>query len=187
MTVVTEDPTVLYVLLGFAAVVAFLYFTFSKRVVHLAGVPAAIGLAAVIFLVDYLIETDREQVERKVQELADAVDRADYDKLADLISPRFYTPVFTSKQNLVEQARRLLDPQARRKTHFWQFDTRQGSGGKTWIVEGNVSASGQYGGYDVQGWFGRIEFTFLKDPDGQWRVAKFTVTDSQGTEVNVRR
>jgi ketosteroid isomerase-like protein len=50
-----------------------------------------------------------------------------------------------------------------------------------------VSASGQYGGYNVEGWFGRIEFTFLKDADGQWRIARFVVVDSQGGEVSLRR
>lgn len=187
MGFLTEDPTWVYVLLLVGLGVAVIFFLRSQRVIHLAAIPILLLLAALVWLIDYAIETDREQVERKVQELADAVDAADYAKLEGLISDRFYTPLFTSKRNLIEQAKRYLEPGAKRQTSIWQVETRWGTSGKTIILDGNVAASGQYGNYNVEGWFGRIEFTFMQDADGQWRIAKFVVTDSQGSEVSLRR
>lgn len=187
MTILTEDPTWIYLLLIAAGAVSGIAFFSTQRVVYLLGVPAVLVLGGLVWLVDYLVETDREQVERKVQELAEAVNAADFAKIESLISPRFYTPMFTSKQHLLDNAKRYLDPQASRRTSFWQLDTRSISSGKSLVVDGNVSASGQYGGYHVEGWFGRIELTFLKDEDGQWRIARFTVVDSQGGEVSLRR
>jgi len=186
MTILTEDPTWIYLLLLGAGIVAAVAFFSTQRVLYLLAVPGVLVLAGLVWLVDFLIETDREQVERKVQELAEAVNHADFAKIESLISSRFYTPMFTSKQNLLDNARRYLDPQASRRTSFWQLDTRSVAG-KSLVVDGNVSASGQYGGYNVEGWFGRIEFTFLKDADGQWRIARFVVVDSQGGEVSLRR
>jgi len=187
MSFITENPLWAYVLLAAAGVVFVSAFVVTKRVVYLAAVPVVLVLGLGFWLIDYAIETDREQVERKTRELAAAVEAGDLNKLDALISKRFYHPMFASKQALLDRARGVLQPGQQRTCQLWQFETSAGGSGKTMILTGNASASGQYGSFNVPGFLGKVEFTFLKDDDGQWRLGKFLVTDTQGNDVAIPR
>lgn len=187
MTLFTEFPLWAYVILSVVALISVAAFFVTKRVIYLGGVLLLLLLGFGFWLVDYAVETDREQVERKTKELAKAVEQGDLVKLDALISSKFYDTNFTSKKALLDQARPILQPNQERKAQLWQFDTKAGSSGKSMILTGNASASGQYGAFNVQGFFGKVELTYLKDEDGQWRLSKFFVTDSQGNPINVPR
>jgi hypothetical protein len=187
MTLFTENPLWAYVILGVLGVIFLCTFFVNKRVLYLALVPLMLVLGLGFWLIDYAIETDREQVERKTTELARAVELGDMAKLDDLISKKFYHPAFANKETLLAQARVVLQPNQERTAKLWQFETKAGTSGKSMILTGNASANGQYGSINVPGFIGKVEMTYLKDDDGQWRLVKFYVTDSQGNEVNVRR
>jgi hypothetical protein len=187
MTLFTENPLWAYVGLSILAVIFISAFFVTKRVIYLGALPILLVIGLGFWLIDYAIETDREQVERKTKELAAAVQSGDINKIDSLISAKFYRPDLTSKAMLMSSARAVLLPNQQRTAQLWQFEVKPGSSGKSITLTCNASATGQYGSFNVPSFLGMAELTYLKDDDGQWRLGKFRVTDTHGAEIAVPR
>jgi hypothetical protein len=184
----TESPTWAYFLLGAAAVVCTFRYIVTRQGKYLWGLPAAALLAAGFWLIDYLVETDREQVERKTQELAHAAEIGDLTRLMDLFSADFSSGAFPSREVLLAEARKYVPPMQSRSIEFWNPDIRFSSNKLTITCRCNAKAAGRFGPWTQNPpHLGVLELTFRKDSDGQWRIRQFRVFDTGGSEVNLPR
>jgi hypothetical protein len=85
----SEDPTYVYVALGAVALVCGVVWYERRRPGLLLGVLAAAALAGGVFLAERLIVTDREQILRALDEIADAVEREDIDAVGTYLDDNF--------------------------------------------------------------------------------------------------
>jgi hypothetical protein len=95
-----EGRLIVYVALVLAGL-AFLMLWWSTRkrgLLVAAGVMAV--LIGVYFLLDRAVETDREQIHRKVEEMAAAITDNDLDRAFEVLSDQFHTPRGTDKDGL---------------------------------------------------------------------------------------
>jgi hypothetical protein len=168
-----EGRFVVYVILGGLALLALLLYNRDRkwRWIVAAGVFAA--LMGGYFLLDSLVETGREQVRRKLTEMAAAVGHRDVDRLMSHVSDEFHLGK-RDKAGFREYA------DDRRRQNFieevvvWDFVEPADWSGKRVTVTMMAKAKGsrlpEYQG-------GRVDAEFVHDPDGQWRLAGFTVFD----------
>jgi ketosteroid isomerase-like protein len=176
-----EGRMAVYVSLAAVAIVLLAAWRLNRRGRWLIGVGAVAVLAGLYFLLDRLVETDREQVVRKVQEMAAGVRTRNADAIFTHISERF-------NRGGVDRAqfRAAVDGILRSRVvdevEVWDFqfpdDFRrevrvpgQTAPGEAILVSFTAKAKG---GVAV-GEFGRCDATFVRDPDGQWRLFSFQV------------
>lgn len=182
----TEDPTWAYILCGAAAVIAGFAFAYNRRVLYLGGVVAAVVLAGLFALLDFAVETDREQAVRKSLELAAAAEKGDFDQLASLFSDRFHSDELATKEILLRRARIYLPSGKRRTVRFWVSETYQSRDRRIVRTRCDVKAEGDFGPLgEVPFFTGRIDLTFVKDSDGQWRISGFRVARRDGSTVRI--
>jgi len=93
-----EGRTSVYVVLVALAVFLLLVWWQTRKRWCLVGVLVVAGLAGLYVLLDKTVETDREQLVRKVQELAAAVNARDFRGLFKNISDNFRSPLGKDKQ-----------------------------------------------------------------------------------------
>jgi hypothetical protein len=179
-----EGRVSVYVALAAAGVVLLLAWWNSRRRHWLFGLGAVVVLAGLYFLLDRLVETDREQIERKVEEMAAAVRARNTAAIMAHVSDQLHRGGRDKAAfgQSVERAIRLVDA-----VIVWEFvfpdDFRRPSG---------VSAGGQARtpevarvGFRAKPLGGQIrdnpgfncEAQFVRDPDGQWRLLDFQVFD----------
>lgn len=92
MTWISEDPWPIAGALLVAAVVGLLMARFTTQGKFLVWGLAAIGLAAVLLLVERFWVTDRERIEATLHGIADAAKRSDYTALEGFLAPEFGQP-----------------------------------------------------------------------------------------------
>ncbi|REJ67489.1 MAG: hypothetical protein DWQ31_11170 [Planctomycetota bacterium] len=95
-----EDPTALILLVVFVQLILLVVFFRTGRVVMLGWIGALLVLLGLVFLVDYLVVTDREAVALVLDEMVAAAEANDDARLLATISPR--------ADGLDEDARGLL-------------------------------------------------------------------------------
>jgi len=184
----TETPLWAYFLLAVAALVLGFRFYVTREAKYLYSLPALLALAFGFWLIDYMVETDREQVERKTKELADFAEKGNVDRLLDLFSSRFTSTSFASREVLAAEARKYLVPRQDRRIQFWNVTVKSNANQQEISSRCSVQASGQFGPYrDDQPRLGVLDFTFTKDGDGQWRIRHMRVTDVTGAEITLPR
>jgi hypothetical protein len=85
-----------------AALIVFLLLVWwqTRKRWLLLGVAVAVAMIGLYALLDKTVETDREQIVRKVQEMAAAVNARDLDGLFENISDNFRSPQGKDKQQL---------------------------------------------------------------------------------------
>jgi hypothetical protein len=116
-----EGRAAVYVVL--AALAAFLFVVWWQRrkrwcLIAVAILAALIGLYA---LLDKVVETDREQIVRKVQEMAAAVNARNLDALFVHISDQFRSRGGKSKDELRSEIKGYLDSQFIEKVKVWDI------------------------------------------------------------------
>ena len=184
----TESPIWAYFLLVVVAVICVFRYVVTRQGKYLWGLPAAAALATGFWLVDYLVETDREQVARKTQELAQAAESGDVNRLIELFSRDFNSSIFPSREAVLAEARKYLPPGQSRSIEFWNPDIKFTVAKKTIICRCNAKAGGHFGSWEQNPpHLGVLELTYEKDSDGQWRIRHFRVFDTGGSEINLPR
>jgi hypothetical protein len=171
-------PAVYVLLLGGAAILGFLWTRDRKR--HwLVAAGVLVGLAGVYLLLDWLVETRREQIERKTGEMAAAVKNRDVDRIFQHISSRFRIGQATDKARFRQKVEDGLKRGLIDSVEVWELRWPQalppaGSGQPARVVfmakpKGSPVLTGaeQF----------RVEADFIQDPDGQWRMQGFQVFD----------
>jgi ketosteroid isomerase-like protein len=84
---IVEDPWPLIIACGLVAVAALVALKITQRGAFLVVTLSAVGLAALLWLLDTLVVTDVERVEDTVHALARAVGRSDADAVVALLTP----------------------------------------------------------------------------------------------------
>ncbi len=168
---VEGNPTLYLVLICAELVFLALWWqTRRRRYAVSAGMTAALILG--VFLLDRAVESDSEQMVRKVQEISDGVRRRDFQRTFSHVSDSFRRGGF-DKRHFREFAEQVS--QARNVTEFtaWGFEPGEVSREKRraeleffFKIRGNWSAGNEY-------FLART--VWVLDPDGQWRIQNFDV------------
>src|SRR5947207_3402305 len=88
-TWLTEDPSPVYLILGLVALGLFVAYRVRRQRKFLYGVVGVAVLAGVVWLIDYLVVTDREQIVQNVGVMAAAASRRDLERVFDHVSNDF--------------------------------------------------------------------------------------------------
>jgi hypothetical protein len=178
-----EGRPVIYWLLGaLGAVLLVGWWTTRKRILLIA-VGTLAALAGLYFVLDKLVETDREQIERTLTEMASAVSRRDTEGVFRHVSDAFASPAGRNKADFQEAARGYISGGVVGEVVVWDVEFPQGVSHDrpTAPVAFMVKAKGgSFGGKEDAGY--RCEATFHHDADGRWRLQGFKLFDPLGTQ-----
>ncbi len=177
-----EGRTTVYVSLAAVGIFLLLAWQQTRKRLWLIGVGAVAVLAGLYFLLDRTVETDREQVERKVREMAAAVRTRNTDAIFTHISDRF-----NRNGRDKAQFRQMVDGVLRgrqvEEVEVWDFAFPEDFRG-TVTLPGDAAPSETIrvffhakakGGMAPGGPGNPCEGRFVRDPDGQWRLLDFQV------------
>jgi hypothetical protein len=161
-----------------------LFFT-NRRGVHLFGLLVIGLLIAGVYLADKLQETETELVLRITEELLRATEQADYTVFDRYLAPD-YRWQSMNRQAMMNRIRSSLLPSTSRSCSISSSRAKSDDGGRTYLVEGNLSASGTFG--SQEGFFsGTIELKYARQPDGSMKVTGTKVAWYNGNEVTIPR
>jgi hypothetical protein len=113
----------LSVYIALAGLAVFLLFLWQRRRKrgYLIGVAVSVALIGLYALLDVTIESDREQILRKVNEMAAAFNAGNLDAAFVHISDHFRSPRGQSKQALREMAQHYRDQQIVERIIVWDI------------------------------------------------------------------
>lgn len=168
---VEGDATLLFVLASVGLICVALWWRTRQRKYAVVAAAAAVAILT-LSLLDHLIESDREQMIRKVQEISDGVRARDFDRVFRHVSDDFRRGGFDKAQfrkyaEDVSRHRNVTEFQA------WGFVpgdvSRQKHRGELeffFKIRGNWSAGNEY-------FLARTAWHL--DSDGEWRLQTFEV------------
>jgi hypothetical protein len=177
-----EGRTSVYVSLAAIALVMLLAWQQTRKRFCLIGLAAAVGLAGLYFLLDRLVETGREQVVRKVQEMAAGVRARDVNAIFNHVSERF-SRGGADRTRFRDMVDGVLRARMVDEVEVWEFTFPED-------FRATVSLPGQEtpaetirfsfrakakGGMATENVGNPCEARFVRDPDGQWRLLDFQV------------
>jgi hypothetical protein len=175
-----EGRPAVYVSLAAVGFVMLVAWVQNRKRLWLIGVGTVVVLAGLYYLLDRAVETDREQVERKVEEMAAAVRPRNVEAILRNVSDRFnrggrdkasFRQWVSAHIGLVEEVK------------VWDFGRPddflgtvplpgEATPAETIRVTFLAKASG---GMAMGGPANPCEARFIRDPDGQWRMLDFQV------------
>ncbi len=137
---------------------------------------AAVAAVAVYLVVDRLVVTEKERVERAVEGLRDSVARADLRAFGEMISPGYGDESF-SAEALLGAAAKFFERHG--PLALTVRDMRVTVSGPSAAARASVTARSEHG------YWGRSEWQadFRKERDGQWRVVRLTPLRFGGKEA----
>jgi len=164
-----EGRAVVYCLLGALAAVLLVASWMTRKRGLLIAVGVLAALAGLYFLLDRLVETPNEQIERKLNEMAGAVKARNPDGVVRHIAADFH---FRHQDRaafgaFVDRAIRhgLVDD-----LRVWEFPWPDGGNDQVRKVE---FVAKPLGGVVPEGPFYRVKATFVRETDGEWRLQTF--------------
>jgi len=174
-------PTV-YLVLATAAVILLALWWKARKRKYLIAVGVVAALAGVYYLLDASVESDREQIVRKVREMAAGVKAGDADKVFANVSDQFRRPSGTNKQQFRERAKPFLTPGRFTDVAVWEFQHKEepSRAERKAVVAFMVKIRG--GGTGAEDVPYRCTATFVLDTDDQWRLQSFTLLNPLGTD-----
>jgi hypothetical protein len=174
-TWLVEGEPVVYAVLGIAflgSVVGW-WRTRKRRFAVVAGIAAALLLG--YFLLDKLVESDGEQMVRKVTDVATAISAHDLDAAFRSVSESFDRPP-RNKASFRKFCDDVLRAGNVTEIRVWDLaPVDESRPQRTGSVEFHFKVRGRWG-ESPPNYFGKVTFTL--DGDGQWRVKTFDVHDS---------
>ena len=153
----------------------------KQKTGNLIRLIAAVVAILTVFLIDRFVESPREEASRKVQEMAKASQEKNWNGILEHISDSFvYKGPFGSKIDKKEFASKLKQTEA--IPEFKGFVILDMHRADYRIIDASNSQLG-FGAklkeYPDMWW---IMATFIKDPDGQWRMSGFNRYDAVKTD-----
>jgi hypothetical protein len=181
----TEGALSAYFCCAAVGVIFALAFWTTRRAKYLAGVALGLLMALGVFLIDQAVETDREQVERKLKEMVVAAERGDLTRFTEYFATNFSSTRFSNRDTLLAAARKYLTPGESRRIGVWPPDvTFHNNSRLTCICQ--FTAHGTFGGFEVPPRPpGKLELIYAKGKDGQWRIESFKLLTLQGEPMSV--
>jgi hypothetical protein len=193
----SEDPSFVYSALGgLALLVIVLGWMNRDRAIPIGSakdprkVPRAVGvlplsvlivvllalLAAGVRLIDYLIVTDREQIEQAVREMAGGVKTRDLERIFRNVSDTYQGPPGSDKKGVREYVRRHLEQGEVTSIEVWDFSFPEevSPAQGTAKVQFYAKPRGRLMGARDDLYY-LVEATFHYDADKRWRLQQFTV------------
>jgi hypothetical protein len=135
----------------------------------------AVAVLVLVFVCDRLFESPREEAVRRVRDISDAINARNWDKFQANLSDGFE---FKGKKkdeftNIVRNGVNAFNP---RRITAWEFKVPEGArpGGENELViefDGKAETDKPFLAHFVA--------TFVRDPDGKWRLKTFTPYEYQ--------
>jgi hypothetical protein len=166
-------PRVYLILAGLAVVLVALWVR-DRKGRWLVGAGVVFLLAGLYFLLDRLVETAPEQIQRKLQEMATGVKARDTGRIFNHISPQFRRGTL-DRDKFRSRVDQVMRDQRVKSIEVWDFRFPTGGprdGSKPVRVVFQVKA---FGANPREEMLVRCEADFVRDPDGQWRLQTFQV------------
>jgi hypothetical protein len=170
-----EHKYPVYFLLAAAVVGSFALWWRTRKPYYLIALSVAAVLMVGMVALDQAVETDGEQMVRKVREVAAAVTAKDLTAAFQHVSESF-----NRGGHKKDEFRKFCESTVRAgrvdQVQVWNETVVDLSRpGKTGTVQFNFKVHGNWG-ETPPNWFAKVMFTL--DPDGQWRVKSFDHFDS---------
>jgi hypothetical protein len=121
-----EGRMSVYVFLGGLAIILLVLWWQNRNGRFLVAVGFVVGLAGVYYLLDRLVETDREMAHRNIEEMAASVAKRDLDGLFNHISDNFISPRKQNKTLLRIQAEDYINNGLVTSITVWQINFPEG-------------------------------------------------------------
>jgi hypothetical protein len=163
-----EGKLIVYAALAGAAVAFLLLWWQSRKRGLLIAAGVMMALIALVALLDWGQETDREQVKHRVEGMAASLTAHDVEQAFQYISDDFRTPRGTDKKGLRDAAKRYLDNGTVTDIEVW--DIRVVSLSRQ---EGRAQVSFSVKLKPVREDYMRCEAVFDHDPARGWRLREF--------------
>ncbi len=145
------------------------------------GVAAVLVLAGLYAVLDVAIETDREQIVRKVHAMIAALNAGDIDGAFQHISDRFHSRGGRTKEELRGEARKYIGQKQVDHMDVWDIVCPDPPS----RAEGRARASFQvkvHGQPGIDGFLAECDATFDFDPEHGWRLQGVRLLKPQTTE-----
>ena len=167
-----EGRLSVYILLGVTAL-ALLYLAWqTRRRSFFIASGLVVGLIGLYFLLDKLVETDREQVRRKLLAMADAVKDHDTDGVVSLLSSQFSVWGMNRAEFRKYVDTALHDGSVDELT-IWDIQfPREETPPPEGTLKVAFSARPKSGRYAVTPHF-LCDALFVRESDGEWRMKEF--------------
>jgi hypothetical protein len=181
---VEGDATLLFVLASVGVICVALWWRTRRRAYAVVAGVAAVAVLG-LSLLDRFVESDREQMTRKVQEVADALSHRDLKRAFEHVSAQFERSG-RDKKGFYDLAQLHVQRGHVSNVQVWDFTVTEVSPEKgRGVVEFFFKVRGNFpGGETMPGAFARVVFTL--DPDKQWRVKTFnwysSITESNSPQ-----
>jgi hypothetical protein len=114
-----EGRTGIYVVLAGVVVLLLILWWQSRKRWLLLGMGVAAALVGLYALLDYVVETDREQIVRKVKEMTAAVNAGNLDAAFVHVSDQFRSPKGRTKQDLRQEGQTYLNDKIVERVEMW--------------------------------------------------------------------
>jgi hypothetical protein len=167
-----------YVALGGVAVLLLVIWWQQRKRWCLIGVAVAAALIGLYALLDYAVETDREQIVRKIKEMAAGVNAHKLDATFVHISDQFRSRGGKTKQELRREAQGYLDRKTVESVDVWDILLEERPSREKGEVPVRFSAK-VHGG---QEFFTDCEAIFDFHPEHGWRLKSFRLVKPQTNE-----
>jgi hypothetical protein len=157
-----------------AIAVALVFFWWQRRKRYfLFGAGLFLVLMGVYYLLDRAVETDREQIVRKLETMAAAVKAKDASAIFQHVSDDFRSPGGKNKKDFQAFAESTIKSRTVTEVKVWgfRFDGDPSRERKTCIVNFQVKVTGNFGNVGELGY--PCEATFDFDARHGWRLKGF--------------
>jgi len=164
----------IYLALAMAAVVLLVVFWRTRQRKYAYALGVVVALVGGYWLLDVLVETDREEITRSVREIAKAAKEKKTDDVFRQISDGFALPDGRDKSALRATVESIFQRCTLQRTEVWDFtfsdvSRRDGSAKVSFHFKAEGSLLGAEGvPFDC-------DATYHLDPDKRWRLISFRI------------
>jgi hypothetical protein len=174
-----EGRTSVYAVLAALAVFLLVIWWQTRKRWLLLGVAVAAGLIGLYALLDKAVETDREQIVRKVNEMAAAVNARNLDALFENISENFRTPLGKDKQQFRGFVEHYVNGGIVQNARVWDIEFEDRPSPEHPPARVFFRAKAEESGRAL---FADCETTFGFDSQHGWRLRSIRLFKPQTTE-----